>query len=143
MEPRNLLRNDVIRVQYTLFHVFSFLKRKADNTFKLHGVTGAQVGVLSRLSLHEGKQMNKLSEELWCDVSNITGVIDRLEKQQLVIRSAHPKDRRITHIFLTVKGQKTLNEVLPEHEQYLIEKIGQLSAEEREILVKLLEKILK
>lgn len=138
----NLHRDEIIRIQYLIFKVFSVFKKKADRTFRKHGLTGAQVGVLTCLHEQEGKKMNKISEELWCDVSNITGVVDRLEKQGLIDRSNLPEDRRVSLINITPKGKEKLAETLPEHEKYLIDQIGKLTPEERRTLIKLLKKII-
>lgn len=137
------LRKESVRIQHLIFEAFSVLKKKADSIFRKHGLTGAQVGVLTRLSELEGKPMNKISEELWCDVSNITGVVDRLEKQGLVWRTSHPDDRRISLVGITPKGKEALAETLPEHEQVLIGRIQKLSPEERKTLVELLKKIIE
>ena len=137
------LRDEAVEIQYLIFHVFSILKKRADSIFKKHGLTGAQVGVLTRLSERHGKPMNKLGEELWCDVSNITGVVDRLEKQGLVCRDPHPEDRRINLIRITTKGKEALAETLPEHENALINQVRKLSPDERKTLIKLLNKIIE
>ena len=137
------LRDESVEIQYLVFKVFSVLKKKADSIFKKHGLTGAQVGVLSRLIEKKGKPMNKISEELWCDVSNITGVVDRLEKQGLVRRATHPDDRRIYLVSITSKGKKALAKTIPRHEKVLIDRIQKLSPEERKTLIKLLNKIIE
>jgi DNA-binding MarR family transcriptional regulator len=136
-------RDDAVAIQYLIFKAFSLLKKKADASFKKRGLTGAQVGVLTRLSEQEGKPMNKLSEELWCDVSNITGMVDRLEKQGLVWRKQHPNDRRINLIGITPRGKAALGEALPEHEELLAARITKLTAAERKTLMKLMQKIVE
>lgn len=136
------LRNESVEIQHLIFEAFSVLKKKADHIFRKHGLTGAQVGVLTCLSHQKGKPMNKISEALWCDVSNITGVVDRLEKQGLVWRTPHPNDRRVNLVGITPKGKEALAETLPEHEQVLIERIKILSPEERKTLTELLKKII-
>lgn len=137
------VRTESIQIQQLIFNLFSVIKKQADSIFRKHGLTGAQVGVLTRLSETAGKPMNKLSQELWCDVSNITGVVERLEKQNLVWRSTHPEDRRINLIGLTSRGRTALKDTLPEHEAALIERISRLSPEERQTLITLLTKLIQ
>ncbi|MDG4859694.1 MarR family transcriptional regulator [Streptomyces sp. T-3] len=48
--------------------------------------------------------MRELAERMSCEPSNATFVIDKLEKQDLVERRAHPTDRRARHLVLTAKG---------------------------------------
>ena len=46
--------------------------------------------------------------------SNVTGLVDRLEKRGLVVRTDVAEDRRAYRIMLTTAGRKMLQQVLPE-----------------------------
>jgi len=73
-------------------------------------------------------------------VPGITGLIDRLEKAEFVIRERCAEDRRVIYVTLTEKGRKTLAE-LDEPLGELHEKlIGHLTKTERKELIRLLEK---
>ena len=48
--------------------------------------------------------MGEVAEQLKCDPSNITGVVDRLEARGLVERRAAPHDRRVKSLVLTEHG---------------------------------------
>jgi MarR family transcriptional regulator, organic hydroperoxide resistance regulator len=48
--------------------------------------------------------MGEVAEQLKCDPSNITGVVDRLEARGLVERRAAPHDRRVKTLVLTEQG---------------------------------------
>lgn len=137
----NYYTKEAIELQFLIFKVFTILKKKTETVFRKHNLTGAQVGVLSRLSEDAGKPMNKLSEELCCDVSNITGVVDRLEKQGLVLRTQSSEDRRVTLIGITEKGKEALSETMPEHEEVLVNRFAKLSANERTMLLQILRKL--
>ena len=58
-------------------------------------ITLPQFDVLSELE-HAGEQltMSRLSEKLMVSNGNVTGVVDRLERDEYVIRQASPTDRR-------------------------------------------------
>ncbi|HVZ75396.1 MAG TPA: MarR family transcriptional regulator [Polyangia bacterium] len=49
--------------------------------------------------------MSALAEELACDASNITGIVDKLEARGLAARRADETDRRIKVLVLTDKGR--------------------------------------
>src|SRR5205823_3780422 len=49
--------------------------------------------------------MNELAETLWCDASNVTGIVDRLEARGLVERRPSPDDRRVKLLCLTDEGE--------------------------------------
>lgn len=48
--------------------------------------------------------MSHLAETLFCDASNVTGLVDRLEARGLIERRDSPRDRRVKLIGLTDDG---------------------------------------
>lgn len=72
--------------------------------------------------LDQATPMHRLAEELGCDRSNVTDLVDRLEAKGLVERRVDPEDRRVKQLVLTPAGQQTrraLNErlaAIPCHE---------------------------
>jgi MarR family transcriptional regulator, organic hydroperoxide resistance regulator len=48
--------------------------------------------------------MSQLAETLYCDASNVTAIVDRLEARGLIERRDNPRDRRVKLIALTDKG---------------------------------------
>jgi DNA-binding MarR family transcriptional regulator len=57
-------------------------------------------------SLEPGSElsMSVLAETLFCDASNVTGIVDRLEARALIERRDDPRDRRVKLIALTDAG---------------------------------------
>ena len=85
------------------------IRSKFRENFK---VTLPQFDVLSELERAPGKlTMSQLSKELMVSNGNITGVVDRLEKNGLVKRMRPPHDRRIQFIELTDTGASEFKHV--------------------------------
>ena len=57
----------------------------------------------------------ELSDVLVVDRSNITGLLDRMEKLGWVRRSDHPSDRRVYLVTLTAGGRKLWQKVYPDY----------------------------
>jgi len=74
-----------------------------------HDLTAPQVGLLRLLD--EPISMRAFAEELACDPSNVTGLVDRVERLGLVERVPDPGDRRIRMLTLTSKGRRLREEV--------------------------------
>src|SRR5262245_13519918 len=55
--------------------------------------------------------MGNLAKALFCDNSNVTGIVDRLEERGLVRREADEKDRRVKLLVLTEEGEKMRIEI--------------------------------
>jgi DNA-binding MarR family transcriptional regulator len=70
------------------------------------GLTVGLLRALKELPEGEGVSMGRLAEEWKCDASYVTGVIDHLEARGFAKRRAHPTDRRVKHVVLTVSGRR-------------------------------------
>ena len=56
--------------------------------------------------------MSALAERLFCDASNVTGIVDRLESRGLVERGSAEGDRRVKALTLTAAGVELREQVL-------------------------------
>lgn len=83
--------------QHTVFQYFSC-------ELEQYGLTPAQYGVLSCLWDREASTPKQLAEELYLEMSTISGVLDRMQKKGLIERAANEADRRGVIITATEKG---------------------------------------
>ncbi len=68
------------------------------------GVTSPVLGALR--FLEEPRTMGQMAEDLRCDPSNVTGIVDTLEAKGLARRRPSEVDRRVKVVELTGKGRK-------------------------------------
>ena len=95
-----------------LVRVSEALVKAGDRFFSEYGVTAAQYDVLVILKYSEKKvTQTDLGDRRVVSRSNITGIIDRLEKLGLVKREDSPDDRRVKHLMITRKGADLINKV--------------------------------
>ena len=88
--------------------------RESQRLFRPHGLTAAQYNVLNALAAAEGGlSQRELGDILVVDRSNVTGLLDRLEKAGLVKRADHPSDRRVHRVSLTPAGRTLWTKVEP------------------------------
>jgi DNA-binding MarR family transcriptional regulator len=57
-------------------------------------------------NLRSPAPMRELAAWLACDASNVTGIVDGLERRGLVTRRPDPADRRVKHLVLTPEGER-------------------------------------
>lgn len=105
-----------------------------------HALTGAQARLLSLLSL-EPQPMRRLAQQLKCEPSNVTGIMDRLEARGLVERRPDPADRRVKLAAATAEGRKVARG-LRDSLNFAREPLAGLSEEERLALRDLLRRML-
>jgi DNA-binding MarR family transcriptional regulator len=85
-------------------------------------VTLPQFDVMAALARHEdGMTMTELSRELMVSNGNVTGIIDRLVTEKLVLRKARAEDRRTFIVRLTPKGALQFDEMAKIHERWIDE----------------------
>lgn len=90
--------------------------RESGRLFRPHGLTGAQYNVLNILAGNgEGMSQRELGDLLVVDRSNVTGLLDRLEKAGWVRREDDPKDRRVYRVSLTPAGRALWEKVHPRY----------------------------
>jgi DNA-binding MarR family transcriptional regulator len=70
--------------------------------------------------------MSELSRQLMVSNGNVTGVVTRLESYGLVQRINNTTDRRVFHIKLTPKGQKSFAVMAQQHETWVNEMLHDL-----------------
>ncbi|WP_280205893.1 MarR family winged helix-turn-helix transcriptional regulator [Nocardia cyriacigeorgica] len=84
--------------------------------------------------------MRALAETLACDASNVTGIINRLEKRGLVRREPSALDRRVTNLVITPEGEQVTDAIRAKM-RVTREGLDRLSEQEREQLGVLLQRV--
>jgi MarR family transcriptional regulator, 2-MHQ and catechol-resistance regulon repressor len=97
--------------------------------------------MLLRNGPKEGMQLHDLGEMLIVSRANITGLIDSLEDRGWVRRLVDESDRRVRYAQITPVGERLLDEFAPVHFQNLCILMQGLSADEKDVLAKLLGKM--
>jgi len=89
----------------------------------------------------QGLALSELGERMLVSRANITGLIDRMERDGLVVRKADPKDRRIHRATLTAKASNLLDDIQPIHADFTRRVMSVLSIHEKNQLTELLHKL--
>jgi len=107
------------------------------------GLTSTKFNTLQALNQETdvGVTQNQLGSKLTVTGPNITGVLDRLERDNLVARETHPTDRRANIVKLTGEGQTLFEQAADVHAMRIRELLSALDEEEKRELVRLLKKL--
>ncbi len=151
MRPKDdlSLRRDFASLEHeAILNVYvtgDLIKKHARKFFKHHGVTDVQYNVLELLrdreDLHEPMTQADLSRMMLVNPSNITSVLDRMERDGLVMRLDMPKDRRSNEIRLTDKGVKLLGEMQSTYMDGVKNMVKPVSLAELKQLIEILQRI--
>jgi DNA-binding MarR family transcriptional regulator len=95
------------------------------------GVTAVQALVLLFLFEQDSITSKELGERAQLDSATLTGIIDRLEGQGLVVRAGNPDDRRAISVRLTEVGREIAAKVAQLSEEANREFLRDLSPEDQ------------
>jgi len=118
----------------------SVLARLAERN-TIGDLTYSQFAVLEALYHLGHLTQGEVSGKILKSTSNITTVIDNLERAGLVRRERDTNDRRVIHVHLTEAGKEKVEAVLPGHVAALVDEFKVLSASEQETLGELCKKL--
>jgi MarR family 2-MHQ and catechol resistance regulon transcriptional repressor len=107
----------------------------------IEDLTPSQFAVLEALYHLGSLTQGEVSTKVLKSVSNITTVIDNLERDGYVRRERDAQDRRVIHVHLTKAGIAKLEEVFPRHVAALVDEFSVLSEGEQETLGNLCRKL--
>lgn len=93
--------------------------------------------VMSALNRYpKGLKMSQLSDVLKVSNGNVTGIVDRLVNDGLIIRSSVPGDRRALLVRLTKRGEEEFLRQAKEHAHWIDEMLGTINLADAEQLIR-------
>ena len=125
-----------------MLHASSVLEGRVEARLSDVGLSLAKLAALHRLTeAGESLPLGQLAERLSCVKSNVTQLVDRLEADGLVSRTADPNDRRSRIAVLTDAGRSAYVKGSEIQKQIEGEMFGVLTSAESETLHELLGKL--
>jgi DNA-binding MarR family transcriptional regulator len=113
-----------------------FLQRMA-----VYDLRPVDFSVLSLITHNSGISSRQLCSALNILPPNLVGMINTLEKRELILRQPHPSDGRVIGLHLTDVGSQLMKEAEQTAQELEIDAASKLTATERKTLMRLLQKI--
>jgi DNA-binding MarR family transcriptional regulator len=98
-------------VRFLRFNLSS--QKKLESDLAKVGLTPPQFYVLATIGYAGSLPFGEIGAKMMVTVSNLTGIVDRLEEKNLVARQRDEKDRRVVHVTLTEKGTRLYKATIP------------------------------
>lgn len=136
------MENDLLRNIYMkIRHINDISVNNFITSTSGYDATGVQFGVLRNIPLECSISMSELTNRVHCVASNMTTIIQRMQKQELVTTFKNTTDKRQTLVSLTSKGIEVRSTMEEAYQKFLFDMYGILDNEEQASLYKLLTKI--
>lgn len=135
------LKPELDAIVETILYLYTEGRRLTKEIAARHGLTGPQLTVVKMLEALGDLPLSRLSEKIRAQNSTVTGIVDRMEREGLVVRTRSEVDRRVVHIQLTAKGQRLARDVKVEPISVFREGLSTLTADETRELLRILMKV--
>lgn len=136
---------DVSAVQtfLTLLRVASDVIENLDACLARHDLLQGRWWVLILLMREQNLTASPsvLAEKAGVTRATMTGLLDSLERTELIERIPDTEDRRMLQVRLTEKGQQRLDDVMPDYYRRVAHVMEELTEQDRELLITMLQKV--
>ncbi|MDO7905918.1 MarR family transcriptional regulator [Paenibacillus sp. JX-17] len=124
-----------------LARAYNSVTSRTNRDIQSHGLNTTEFGVLDLLYYRGPQPLQKIGEKVLISSGNITYVVDKLQKKNLLVRRASQDDRRVIFAELTEEGRHFFEQIYPQHHRVIMDTVDGLSREEKEQAVELLKKL--
>ena len=126
-----------------LFNEIWELEEKAIITEEFKDITNNDMHIIEAIGLGTGDTMSSIAKKLNVTAGTLTTSMNRLVRQDYVVRQRSTEDRRVVMITLTEKGERAYRHHAKFHEQMTDAVIQSLEPEELPVLLKTLNGLAK
>ncbi|PFB13680.1 MarR family winged helix-turn-helix transcriptional regulator [Bacillus cereus] len=108
-----------------------------------YDITPAQYGVLNCLWTEGKISPKRIGELLYLEAPTVSGILDKMQKLNLIVREIDPNNRRNVLVTSTEKADQIRNAIKKASNEMNINVLQELNDQEKEALKKGLYKIIK
>jgi MarR family transcriptional regulator, organic hydroperoxide resistance regulator len=126
--------NLVADIEKELRYIAGIIRQKGREILSNYTITPPQFVALQWLFEGGDMTIGELSNKMFLACSTTTDLVDRMEKNKLVMRVKDPNDRRVVRIHLLEEGERIIDEVIKKRQVYLQDVLKNFSTDEVYVL---------
>lgn len=131
----------VAKVEKELRYIAAIIKQKGREILSNYTITPPQFVALQWLHELGDMTIGDLSNKMYLAFSTTTDLVDRMEKNKLVVRVRDEQDRRVVFIHLLDEGVRVIEEVIAKRQDYLREILTEFDSSEVQELSDFLQRL--
>lgn len=128
-------------IRFLRFSILS--NRKLELALERLDLTPPQFYVLATIGYTGGVPFSEIGAKMMVTVSNLTGIVDRLEEKGLVVRDRDAHDRRVVRVKLTPRGARVYHRTIPIFEKCVAQFFAPLEKPKQKELAALLRTLIR
>ncbi|MEM9777046.1 MAG: MarR family transcriptional regulator [Chloroflexota bacterium] len=129
-----------VLVWIRLIRVVQQITRNAQSALDEVGLTGPQFDMLVHIQAAPGVTQKELTQRLKVTKGNISQLLEKLEQKGLLTRH---REWRKSQIVLTKAGEQLVEQMRPEHDEFIHNQFAALTPAEQRQLLGFLDKLVK
>jgi MarR family transcriptional regulator, organic hydroperoxide resistance regulator len=126
--------NLVADIEKELRYISGIIRQKGREILSNYTITPPQFVALQWLFEGGDMTIGELSNKMFLACSTTTDLVDRMERNKLVMRVKDPSDRRVVRIHLLEEGERIIDEVIKKRQVYLQDVLKNFSTDEVYVL---------
>ena len=126
-------------VMIALRKIIQAIELNSRKLVKRVGMTGPQLLVLQEIARMGETTAGSLARKVSLTQATVTGVLDRIESQKLIVRRRSQQDRRRVMIQITEKGSRVLKNAPPLMQEAFVERFSSLQEWEQTMILSALQ----
>lgn len=115
---------------YEIISLNSKIKRDFESKISAVGLTYPKWIVLKTIKHNEGLKACDLKEKIGMDKATLSELLNRLEREECIIKKSDQNDRRISRLYLTEKTLCRCSEAMQIEEEYYHDLTSKISEED-------------
>ncbi|PRX42413.1 DNA-binding MarR family transcriptional regulator [Planifilum fimeticola] len=123
-------------IEYLLREMSLLIKRKGREILNHFPITPPQFTALLWLNEEGDMTIGELSQKMYLACSTMTDLIDRMEKNGVVVRVRDERDRRVVRVRMLERGRAIIEDVMKARREYLADILSTFSPEDVESIRK-------
>jgi MarR family transcriptional regulator, organic hydroperoxide resistance regulator len=127
MNSEDVKISTIADIEKDLRYISGIIKQKGREILSNYTITPPQFVALQWLFEEGDMTIGELSNKMFLACSTTTDLVDRMEKNELVMRVKDPNDRRVVRIHLLEEGERIIDEVIKKRQVYLQEVLKDFS----------------
>jgi DNA-binding MarR family transcriptional regulator len=121
-----------------VFQVVNEQSKKAEHTT---GLTGPQLWAIKTIAQEAPIMVSEIARRMYLHPATVVGILDRLEKQGLVVRIRSTQDRRVVRVELTGQGRALVKKAPEVAQGLLVEGLEKLASGELKNIAQALDRM--
>lgn len=120
-------------------HAFSYATTQCETHL---GISVTQAGALLYIAKHEGCLQKQLAQALGLKKSAVTGLVSRMQQNELIMRQTSQTDARASKLYLSTTGKQKIPQIMPIIQESNALLVADFSEDEINIITRFLNKVI-